>query len=105
AIEAHRLLEALEGELDGLVDRSDERTVVRRQRNLRRMIDARAALHPRVLHPRDPARGRLDLATLHGNERLAQLPDVRPDLAAADRVLPAALAHQHADAGKDRRRA
>ena len=47
AIEAQRLLEALEGELDGLVDRRDERAVVRRQRNLRRMIDARAALHPR----------------------------------------------------------
>jgi hypothetical protein len=45
AIESKRLLEALEGKLDGLVDRRDERAVVRRQRNLRRMIDARAALH------------------------------------------------------------
>ena len=45
AARAKRLLEALEGELDGLVDRRDERTIVRRQHDLRRMIDARAAFH------------------------------------------------------------
>jgi hypothetical protein len=45
AVEAQRLLEALEGELDRLLDRRDQRAVVRRQRSLRRVIDARAALH------------------------------------------------------------
>ena len=44
---AERLLEAFEGELDGLVDRRDEGPVVRRKLNLRRVVDARAALHRR----------------------------------------------------------
>ncbi len=45
AVEAQRLLQALEGELDRLVDGRHQRTVVRRQRRFRGMVDARAALH------------------------------------------------------------
>ena len=52
AVEAQRLLEALERELDRLVDRRDERTVVRRNSGVRRMIDARRPFHQtRVVQP------------------------------------------------------